>query len=121
MSSFYNQYELEQLGLKSFGQNVKISKKCSIYAPEKISIGSNVRIDDFCCLVGGEKGIEIGSYVHLAFFCIVLGNGGVILKDFSGLSSRVTIYSATDDYSGIGLTNPTVPKEYLNIEKSKGK
>jgi acetyltransferase-like isoleucine patch superfamily enzyme len=48
-------------------------------------------------------------------FCVIVGNGGVTLKDFSGLSSRVALYSATDDYSGSSLTNPTIPKEYLNV------
>lgn len=119
MSSFYSLDELKEIGFKHFGKNVKISRKCSIYMPETISIGDNVRIDDFCCLVGGEKGINIGSFVHIAFFCIILGNGGVTLKDFSGLSSRVTLYSATDDYSGASLTNPTVPKEYLNVTQGE--
>jgi galactoside O-acetyltransferase len=31
------------------------------------------------------------------------------------LSQRVSIYSATDDYTGTALTNPTVPREYLNV------
>jgi dTDP-4-amino-4,6-dideoxy-D-glucose acyltransferase len=119
MSSFYNRDELKDIGFKSLGRNVKISRKCSIYMPENISIGDNVRIDDFCCLVGGQKGINIGSYVHVAFFCIIVGNGGVTLEDFSGLSSRVALYSATDDYSGASLTNPTVPKEYLNITQGE--
>ncbi|MFJ8266848.1 acyltransferase [Peribacillus asahii] len=119
MDSFYNDAELKQIGFKKIGSNVKLSKRASVYMPEKISIGNNVRIDDFCCLVGGQEGINIGSYVHIAFFCIILGNGGVTLKDFSGLSSRVALYSATDDYSGASLTNPTIPEEFLNVERGE--
>jgi dTDP-4-amino-4,6-dideoxy-D-glucose acyltransferase len=119
VSSFYSEDELKQIGFKKIGHNVKVSKKASIYMPEKISIGNNVRIDDFCCLVGGQEGINIGSFVHIAFFCVILGNGGVTLKDFSGLSSRVALYSATDDYSGASLTNPTVPEEFLNVERGE--
>ena len=37
------------------------------------------------------------------------------MKDFSGISSRCTIYAESDDYSGKFLTNPTVPDEYLLI------
>lgn len=124
MDSFFSNEELSSLGLKSFGNNVKISRKCSIYSPESISVGNNVRIDDYCCLVGGEKGINIGSNVHIAFFCIILGNGGVIIEDFAGMSSRCSIYSTTDDYSGSTLTNPTVPAEYkavINGEVHLGK
>jgi len=119
MSSFYSEEELIGLGLRKFGKNVLISRKSSIYMPETISIGNDVRIDDFCCLVGGREGIVIGSNVHIAFHCIILGNGGVTIEDFAGLSSRCSIYSATDDYSGTSLTNPTVPSKYKIITEGK--
>lgn len=38
------------------------------------------------------------------------------MKDFSGLSQGVRIYSGTDDYTGKSLTNPTVPNKYLKIK-----
>ena len=41
------------------------------------------------------------------------------LKDYVGVSSRSTIYSQTDDYSGEYMTNPTVPEEYKNVIKRK--
>lgn len=119
MDSYYSNEELNLFGFRKFGDNVRISKKCSVYMPENISIGSNVRIDDFCIIVGGEEGIQIGSYVHIAIYCAIFGHGGVFLDDFSGLSSRVVLYSATDDYSGEFLTNPTVPKEYQNVVQGK--
>ena len=41
------------------------------------------------------------------------------MPDFSGVSSRGAIYASSDDYSGLFLTNPTVPSEFRNvIEKS---
>ena len=115
MNSFYKESELKKIGFKTIGENVLISRKTSIYMPDTIKICNNIRIDDYCCLVGGEKGIVIGSNVHIAFHCIIVGNGGVKIDDFAGLSSRVSIYSATDDYSGNSLTNPTVPSTYKTI------
>jgi galactoside O-acetyltransferase len=109
--AFYSQNELQKIGFKAFGKNVLISNKASIYKPETISLGDNVRIDDFSVLVGGV-GIEIGNYVHIACFCALYGGSGIIMEDFSGLSSRVTIYSESDDYSGSSLTNPTIPLLY---------
>jgi acetyltransferase-like isoleucine patch superfamily enzyme len=35
------------------------------------------------------------------------------------LSSRVSIYSASEDFSGNYLTNPTIPQEFLNVIKGK--
>ena len=81
-----------------------------------ISLGSNVRIDDFCVLSAGEGGITIGNYVHIAAFCSLVGSGAIRLSDFSGLSSRVSVYSSSDDYSGATLTNPTVPSQYTGVQ-----
>lgn len=112
---FYTEQELQKIGFKSVGKNVLISDKCSIYSPQNIEIGDNVRIDDFCVISAGELGIRIGNNVHIAVYCSLIGNGSIIMENFSGLSSRVSIYSSTDDYSGNYLTNPTVSKEFTNV------
>ncbi len=114
---FITKEELNKIGFKSLGENILISDKCSIYSPEKISIGSNVRIDDFSILSGDLK---IGSYIHIAAGCYLYGGeSGIEMMDFSGLSSRVSIYAASDDYTGKSLTNPTVPEKYKRILKGK--
>lgn len=112
---FYNRKELEEMGFKSLGENVLISDKASIYNAKNIEIGSNVRIDDFCVISAGKGGIKIGNNVHIAVYCSLIGNGSIIMESFSGLSSRVSIYSSTDDYSGNYLTNPTISEEFTNV------
>ena len=52
MNSFYTKQEIASFKFKSVGNNVLISRKASIFSPENISIGNNVRIDDFCLLSG---------------------------------------------------------------------
>ena len=113
--TFYSLEELEQLGLAKYGNDVYISRKTSLFNPSHISIGNHVRIDDYSVLSAGSGGIEIGDYVHIAVFCALMGKGKISLADFSGLSSRVSIYSSNDDYSGEWLTNPTVPDEFTNV------
>ena len=113
MSSFLTDEELSQLGLKYYGVGVKISRYAQIYSPEKISIGDNVRIDDFCILSGS---IKLGSYIHIAASCLLFGgNDGIVMGDYSGISSRSAVYAESDDYSGNFFTNPTLPKEYRHI------
>lgn len=115
--SFYSKKELDELGLKCYGENVLISRKSSIYSPENISIGNNVRIDDFCVLSGN---IVIGDYVHIAVYNALFGGKiGIELKDFSGLSSKSVIYASSDDYSGNVLTNPTISHQYRNVIEKK--
>ena len=117
MNSFYADEELNQLGLKHYGTNVLISRKASIYVAGNISIGSNVRIDDFCILSGS---IEIGNYVHIAAYCGLFGGqAGIELMNYSTLSSRCAVYAISDDYSGAAMTNPTVPIELRNVSSGK--
>jgi len=112
---FLNEESINKIQFKHFGKNVKISDKAVFYNASNIEIGDNVRIDDFCILSSGEGGIKIGDNIHIAAFCLLIGNGKIVLENFSGLSSRVSIYSSTDDYSGNFLTNPTVDKKYTNV------
>lgn len=112
MSSFYSADELNTLGLKSFGDNVLISKKCSIYSPEKISIGNNVRIDDFCILSGE---IKLGSHIHISAYSALYGANGIEMEDYTGISPRTTIFSAMDDFQGDYLIGPIHTKEYINV------
>ncbi len=110
-SSFYTDRELQKIGFRSIGNGVLLSRNVGIYEPDKISIGSHVRIDDYCVLSGGA-GIVLGSYIHIACFCALYGGAGIRMEDFSGLSSRVAVYSITDDFSGRSMTNPMIPDNY---------
>lgn len=113
MTSFYSANELRNIGFASVGENVLLSRKASIYLPEKISIGSNVRIDDFCVISGH---VIIGNYVHIATACLLFGgHDGIVFEDYSGLSSRSAVYAESDNYSGCCLTNPMVPMKYRSI------
>lgn len=115
-NSFYTSDELNQLGLKSYGDNVLISRKCSIYSPEKIILGNNVRIDDFCILSGS---IVLGSFIHISAFCALYGQYGIELQDYSGLSPKTIVFSATDDFSGDYLIGPMCPKNTTNVKGGK--
>ena len=113
MSSFYSKDELLELGFKSLGENVLISRYARFYGIEGITIGSNVRIDDFCVLSGE---IRIGNYVHIAAFCCLFaGKTGIVLEDFTGVSSRCALYAESDDYLGTAMTNPMVPEKYRKV------
>jgi galactoside O-acetyltransferase len=115
-SKYLSSNELNSLGFKSIGSNVRISRTVRIYHPDRIDIGSNVRVDDFSLLSPGKEGIKLGNYVHISAYCGLVGKAKIELKDFVGLSSRVYLYSSSDDYSGLSLTNPTVPNEFTNVE-----
>lgn len=115
-NSFITRDELLQLGIKRLGNNVFISRKASLYGCSEMSFGSNVRIDDFCILSGH---IELGSFIHIAAYSALYGGSeGIFLADYSNISSRVSIYSISDDYSGNSMSNPMIPNKYKKVESA---
>ena len=111
----YSQIELQQL-LGKVGSNVLIHRTVVFFNPKKIFIESNVRIDCFCILSAGLEGIFIGNYIHLGASTHLFGSGGrITLDSFCNISSRVSIFTASDDYKEGYLTNPTVPFEFKNV------
>lgn len=107
--------EIKQIGFASVGENVLISTRASFYGVSKIHIGNNVRIDDFCVISAGEGGVFIGDYIHIAVYSSLIGAGKITLMDFANISSRVSIYSSNDDYSGDYMSNPMVPMGFTNV------
>lgn len=109
METYYNEEELKGLGLKKLGVNVKISRHAIIYKPEELEVGDNVRIDDFTTISGK---VTLGSYIHIAQTCgIYGGDAGIFMDNFTTLSSHSLIYAISNDYSGLSLACPMVPKQ----------
>ena len=106
---------LESMGFASLGSDLHISDRAAFYGCAQIALGNNVRIDDFCVLSAGQGGIAIGNHVHVAVYACLIGQGRITLCDFCNISSRVSIYSSSDDYSGATMTNPTIPDRYKNV------
>lgn len=100
----------------SCGVNVQIDSSIKVINPKNVYIGNNVRIDAFCILSASYP-IIIGNNVHISSFVQISSSGGdVVLEDFVGISSRVNIFTATDDYSEGYLTNPTIPDKFKKVK-----
>lgn len=119
--AYLSQDELNKMGFASLGNEVYISDKASIYNASKISIGSFVRIDDFCLVSAGEEGIEIGSYVHISCYACLIGQAKITVKDFAAISIKATILSSTSDFSGDtlpklqGFQDQTIDKDLFSV------
>lgn len=115
ISGFLSTDELAGIGFAALGDEVRIDRTARFYGAERISIGSNVRIDAYSVLSAGAGGIHIGDHVHIAVYVFLTGAARIELQDFSGVSGRVSIYSSNDDYLGYALTGPTVPDELRKV------
>lgn len=115
-TSFLSLEEVAAIGFKSVGDNVLISRKASFYGAANMSIGDNVRIDDFAILSGN---LTIGSHIHISAYVALYGAMGIEMKDYTGVSPRSTIYSAMDDFSGSYLIGPVHPVGTTNVTGGK--
>lgn len=111
-SAYYTEHDLADFGFKRLGRNVRISSDARIYGAGNISIGDNVRIDDFAILAAARGSIDIGNYVFIARNSHLSGTFGIEMRDFSSMAANTVIYSASDDYTGESLTAQAVPHEY---------
>jgi len=115
--AYYSEANLRKIGFKHIGKNVKISDKSSIYEPEKIEIGDNSRVDDFCVLSGNLK---LGRNIHITVYCnLAGGEEGIIIDDFATLAYGVNLFTQSDDYLGYAMTNSTIPIEFKKEKKEK--
>lgn len=115
--AYYTNEQLKKMGFKYIGNNVKISDKSSIYDCEKIEIGDNSRIDDFCVISGK---IKIGRNVHITPQCLVAGGEkGIVFEDFTTIAYQVKVFTQSDDYSGGTMVNSTIPAKYKSEDKEE--
>lgn len=106
---YFTEVELASLNFRSLGTNVKVGKNSTFIGVENISLGSNIRIDGNVTFAAAAGEIQIGNYVHIGGMSHFSCSGGISIGNFCTLSQGVRIYSASDDYSGSSLTNPTTP------------
>lgn len=94
------------------GENVLVSTHAVFYEPEKMRIGDNSRIDDFCLITGD---VTLGRNVHLTAYTHIAGGlPGVVLDDFATCAYACHILTQSDDYSGSSMANSTVPRRFKN-------
>ncbi len=114
---FLTRDQLNRIGFAKIGEHVFISDKACFHNPSQISLGSYVRIDDFCVFSAGNGGIELCDFVHIGCFSSLIGEAKIKIGNFSGVSSKVAIYSSSDDFSGHSMQGMKVviPDEFRHL------
>lgn len=114
MDGYLTPEQVQKIGFASIGDNVQISDKACFYGASKMHIGSHVRIDDFCIFIGN---ITLGDYIHIGGYTgLHASQGSIVMGSYSTLSSRVTIYAVSDDYSGRSMTSSVIPSHLTSNE-----
>ena len=110
--------QCQQIRLGAMGRNCQIHETVQFFNPSQVFLGRNVRIDCFCLLSAGPEGLYIGDHVHVAAGCYLFGGGGkILLEDFSGLAPRVSLFTASDDFTEGYLLGPCLPDSYRKVTR----
>ncbi|HEY7809906.1 MAG TPA: DapH/DapD/GlmU-related protein [Allosphingosinicella sp.] len=108
-------HELGSLGLGGCGRNVFISRRAVIANPAKLFLGSHIRIDAYCSIIGREP-VRLGDNCHVGSSVSISASAPVQIGSYSGIASGARLFTADDDYSGSYLTGPTVPPESTGVK-----
>ena len=120
MVGYYSEEELGKMNFLSCGENVLISKTTQMYNTERISIGNNVRIDNFCTIVpSGDAKITIGNYVQICAYNFLNGQSDISIEDFCSIGNFNQFFSSMDDFSGKYLSGAVVPRNLIGTVSSK--
>jgi acetyltransferase-like isoleucine patch superfamily enzyme len=107
------------MGFSKLGENVLIDKSVILIGINRITIGSNVRIDTLSMIITSEMEIFLGSGVHIGAGAKLFGSAGITMGSYSAISAGVSIFSQSDDYSSGALTNLMAPIELRNVTASR--
>ena len=97
-SYYLSQKELKKIKFGKIGKNCKISNLVTFIGKNKIFLGDNVRIDDFCVINGLKGSVTIGNKSHINSFCYLLGTSIIKIGKNCDISQGVKIYSKSDNY-----------------------
>ena len=103
-TSFLSSHELVALGLGTLGRGVSLSRYARLYAPERIFLGDEVRIDDFALLSPGDGVIRLEGRNHVAAGAMLFGD--IELAEGATISGRAAIYATSDDFTILAPTYP---------------
>lgn len=114
-------YRYYKKRMKHLGERVTLSAGIHVVHPEFISIDDRTCIDRYVSLLAGppnEQGrkfhhkpndaftgtigeIRIGRGVHISPFAYLLGHGGLVIGDYSGVGSGGRVFSLSHHYQNL--------------------
>lgn len=103
---------------KYIGSDVFIHPDAIIKRPEFTTIQDHVAIDNGVTV---STKLSVGNYVHISSFVVVIGgiDSELVLEDFTFVAAGTKIVCGSEDYTGVGLVGPTIPKKYRTLNLTR--
>jgi acetyltransferase-like isoleucine patch superfamily enzyme len=101
-----------------YENNIKIFKPSVILGFDNIEWGRNIMIDHYVTIDARKQKVRFGNYIHIPIYSSITGGGGFEMGNFSTLSHGVRIITSSDDFTGHGFGNPTIPLRFRNVKSA---
>lgn len=113
--------KMNTYALKFIGQHTTIFGWVKFIRPENIWVGDNARIEDFTMIAGGrgDNLTIIGDHCRVCCYSSILGNAGVTLVGYVGISPGCRLFSTSEAYVEPTLAGPTVMQKYRIQESGR--
>jgi len=95
---FFEEDFLKKKNFRCIGHNIKISKNTTIIGEQNISLGSNVRIDDYTIISAENGSLTIGSNVHIGGQSYLGCSGNIEIGNNVNISQGSKLYSKINNY-----------------------
>lgn len=99
---YYGSEELRSFGFKAVGENVRVSRDCTIIGPHNIVFGDNIRIDSGTAIIATGGTLTLKGLNHIGGQCHFCVAADLTIGEYSGTSQGVRIYTGTDQVSTAG-------------------
>jgi len=117
-------FKIRQLWYRNFlgsmGKGCIIDVGVSFSHPRNIFLDNFVFIDQYCQFLCSTGYVKVGKRTHIAPFCVILGQAGVEIGNFVGITPGVKIISSSD-WPGDGkrICGPMVPRSQRKLKEGK--
>lgn len=83
---YYGSEELRTFGFKAVGNNVRISRDCTVIGPQNIALGDNIRIDSGTAIVATGGTLTMAGFNHVGGQCHLCVAADLSFGEYSGTS-----------------------------------
>lgn len=112
---YYGSQELRDFGFQAVGENVLLSRDCTVIGAQNIVLGDNVRIDSGTAIIASGGTFTLEGWNHIGGQCHFCVAADLTMGQFSGTSQGVRIYTASDDYSGRNGSHSRTPSDLSGV------
>lgn len=88
---FYHSEELEEIGFRQVGENVRISRDCVVIGVHNVVLGHDIRIDSGTTIIATQGTLTLTGWNHIGGQCHFTVAADLTFGEYAGTSQGVRV------------------------------